>query len=107
MFGHEPTHFCIMSKDDDPRRVQCQLIQSRLEQLQEQMDAHTRILGDAELKHIKDENNSTLKNDFEQLNQHGGVMRDKKLFLESMMHRMAMRVETNNETSSSRWRRQC
>ncbi|PMD39173.1 hypothetical protein L207DRAFT_530611 [Hyaloscypha variabilis F] len=97
MFGHEATHFCIMSKDDDPRRVQCQLIQSRLEQLQEQMDAHSRILGDAELKHIKDENNSTLKNDFEQLNQHGGVMLDKKLFLESMMHRMAMRVETNTK----------
>jgi Mitochondrial protein from FMP27/RNA pol II promoter Fmp27 protein domain/Golgi-body localisation protein domain/Domain of unknown function (DUF2405) len=95
MFGNEPTHFCIMSKDDDPRRVQCQLIQSRLDQLQKQMDSHTRALGDAELKHIKDENNSTFKNDFEALNQHGDVLRDKKLFLESMMHRMATRVETN------------
>jgi hypothetical protein len=95
-FGNEPTHFCIMSKDNDTRRVQCQLIQSRLNQLQEQMDSHTRALGDAELKHIRDENNSTLKADLEQLNQHGDVMRDKKLFLESMMHRMAMRVQTNN-----------
>jgi hypothetical protein len=96
-FGNEPTHFCIMSKDDDPRRVQCQLIQSRLDQLQQQMDSHTQALGDAELKHIKDENNTTLKNDFEQLNQHGDVLQDKKIFLESMMHRMAMRVEINTK----------
>lgn len=94
MFGNEPTHFCIMSKDDDPRRVQCQLIQTRLNQLQEQMDSHTRALGDAELRHIRDENNSNLKDDFEQLNQHGDVLRDKKLFLELMMHRMVMRVHT-------------
>lgn len=96
-FGNEPTHFCIMTKDDDPRRVQCHLIQSRLDQLQEQMDSHTRALGEAELKHIKDESNATFKNEFEALNQHGNVLLDKKLFLESMMHRMTMRVETNEK----------
>lgn len=96
-FGNEPTHFCIMSEDDDPRRVQCQLIQSRLDQLQEQMDSHTRALGEAEHKHIKDESNATFKNDFEALNKHGNVLLDKKLFLESMMHRMTMRVENNEK----------
>jgi hypothetical protein len=89
-----------MTKDDDPRRVQCQLIQSRLDQLQEQRDSHTRALGEAELKHIKDESNSTFKNDFEALNQYGHVLLDKKLFLESMMHRMTMRVETNEKRAA-------
>jgi hypothetical protein len=95
-FGNEPTHFCIMSKDDDPRRVQCQLIQSRLDQLDEQIVSHARAIGEAELKYIKDETNTALRNAFEQLSKHGSVLRDKKLFLESMMRRMAMRIHTDN-----------
>ncbi|KAG0648865.1 non sense mediated decay [Hyphodiscus hymeniophilus] len=95
-FGNEPTHFCIMSKDDDPRRVQCQLIQSRLDQLAEQMGSHSQSLEDAESKYINDDRNTALKADCDQLNKHSNVLRDKKLFLESMMHRMAMRLHTDN-----------
>ena len=52
-FGHEQTHFCIMSKDDDPRRVQCQLIQGRLDQLEKQMEAHSQAVEDAELECVR------------------------------------------------------
>lgn len=93
-FGNEPTHFCIMSKDDDPRGVQCQLIQSRLNQLDEQLASHERVVGDAELKHVKDEGNAKLKNEFEALSKHGAVLREKKLFLESMLRRMSQRMHT-------------
>lgn len=96
-FGNEPTHFCIMSKDNDPRRVQCQLIQSRLNQLEKQIESHGRSLGDAELNLIRDEDNPTWRADYEQLDKHGGVLRDKKLFLESMMRRMSMRIHTDNK----------
>ena len=96
-FGNEPTHFCIMSKDDDPRKVQCQLIQKRLDQLEHQMESHTRSLGDAELKCIRDEDNLTFKSDYEALNKNGAILRDKKLFLESMLRRMALRIHTNNK----------
>jgi hypothetical protein len=96
-FGNEPTHFCIMSKDDDPRKVQYQLIQNRLDQLERQMESHTRSLGDAELRCIRDENNLTLKSDHEALNKHGTVLRDKKLFLVSMMRRMTMSIHTDNK----------
>jgi len=96
-FGSEPTHFCIMSKDDDPRRVQCQLIQSRLDQLKSQIEAHHQAIDTAEQKRINDEENQILKIEFEQLNKHGSVLKDKKLFLESMMHRMAMRIHTDNK----------
>jgi hypothetical protein len=95
-FGNEETHFCIMSQDDDPRRVQGQLIKSRLDQLKVQMDSHERSLGEAEVRYIKDENNAALKEDWEQMHKHHHVLKDKKLFLESMMHRMTMRVHTGN-----------
>ncbi|KAH8672643.1 mitochondrial protein from FMP27-domain-containing protein, partial [Tricladium varicosporioides] len=96
-FGQEPTHFCIMSKDDDPRRVQCQLIEKRLHQLADQMDSHGKNLGDAELRCIREEGNDMLRADYEQLRKHGGVLRDKKLFLESMKSRMDMRLHPDNK----------
>lgn len=98
-FGNEPTHFCTMSKDDDPRRVQCELIQRRLDQLQKQVRAHRKSIGDAELRIIQDENNTALKEDFNQMHQHGNHLQDKKIFLESMMHRMSTRVNTNNKNA--------
>lgn len=96
-FGKEETHFCIMSQDDDPRRVQIDLIKERLAQLDIQRNEHEHNLGDAELKVIRDDGqDATLKQDFEQLKDHGDVLRDKKAFLESMMHRMAVRIHTND-----------
>ncbi|TVY84876.1 UPF0648 protein [Lachnellula suecica] len=95
-FGKEDTHFCIMSKDDDPRRVQCQLIKSRLDQLDHQMDLHKKSVDDAEMNCIKDDTNQTLRAEFEQLSKHSTSLRDKRLFLESMMRRMNMRLHTDN-----------
>ncbi|KAH8801562.1 mitochondrial protein from FMP27-domain-containing protein [Xylogone sp. PMI_703] len=100
-FGNEPTHFCIMSLDDDPRRVQCQLIQSRLDELNKQMESHTRAVGEAELRYVREEDNAELRADFERLSRHEGVLRDKKLFLESMLHRMAIRVHTGKKHTGS------
>ncbi|PSS12956.1 hypothetical protein M430DRAFT_106096 [Amorphotheca resinae ATCC 22711] len=96
-FGHEPTHFCIMSKDDDPRRVQAELIQRRLDQLEEHMETHTRNLGNVELSHLQDEHNPALKAELEQMSRHHQVLKDKKAFLESMLRRMAARVQTKNK----------
>ncbi|RDL39733.1 Uncharacterized protein BP5553_04073 [Venustampulla echinocandica] len=94
-FGKEPTHFCIMSKDDDPRRVQYQLIQNRLSQLKRQTDSHAKSLGDAELRHIKEVNNAALKTEYERLHKHIHVLQDKKVFLESMMRQMKVRIRND------------
>ncbi|KAI9649349.1 Protein SABRE [Ciborinia camelliae] len=95
-FGNEPTHFCIMSKDDDPRRVQCQLINDRLIQLEKQIEDHNDALESAEWAHQQDPQNSTLRAQFDQLNIHGPFLRNKKVFLESMKDRMVQRVDTND-----------
>lgn len=95
-FGNEPTHFCIMSKDDDPRRVQCQLITERLIQLEKQIEDHTEALESAEWAFMQDQQNQTLRSQYEQLNKHGPFLRNKKAFLESMRNRMVERVNTND-----------
>ena len=96
-FGNEPTHFCVMSKDDDPRRVQCQLIEKRLDQLKGQMQAHSRSIDEAELECVRNDNSTASNEALDQLHRHGAALRDKKLFLESMLHRMAMRIHTNRK----------
>ncbi|KAF7865344.1 hypothetical protein EAF04_006321 [Stromatinia cepivora] len=95
-FGNEPTHFCIMSKDDDPRRVQCQLIHDRLVQLDKQIDDHQEALESAEWAYSQDPQNTSLKAQYDQLTIHGPFLRNKKIFLESMKQRMVERVNTND-----------
>ncbi|KAH7140674.1 mitochondrial protein from FMP27-domain-containing protein [Dactylonectria macrodidyma] len=85
-FGNEPTHFCILNHDNDPVRVQGQLIQERLDQLGVQMQTHARNVGEAELRVIKsDGKEPELVQEFEQLRKHTGVLREKKEFLESLL----------------------
>ncbi|KAM0501249.1 hypothetical protein D7B24_004643 [Verticillium nonalfalfae] len=97
-FGDEPTHFCIMSRDDDPRRVQAHLIQERLDQLEVQIEGHGRTLGEAELKMVRDDgNNPIYAADFEALRRHSSVLRDKKVFLENMVQQLTSKSPTHGK----------
>ncbi|KAL7819154.1 mitochondrial protein from FMP27 domain-containing protein [Trichoderma aethiopicum] len=97
-FGDEPTHFCIMSEENDPKSVQAQLIKERLEQLDEQIRAHIRHVGEAELKVIRtDSKDQEMLEDFDILRQHSNVLRDKRAFLETTLERMKAGVPTNGQ----------
>lgn len=88
-FGDEPTHFCIMSHDDDPKRVQAKLIEDRLQQLMGQMTTHARNVGEAELNVIKcDSKDPTAVGDFDALRKHSAVLQEKKAFLEDMLQQL-------------------
>ncbi|KAK1979702.1 mitochondrial protein from FMP27-domain-containing protein [Colletotrichum cereale] len=88
-FGDEPTHFCIMSHDDDPRRVQAQLIQERLDQLEVQIENYGRSLLDAELKVVRDDaKDPKLVAAFESLQQQGAILQRKKAYLQNMLRQM-------------------
>lgn len=88
-FGQEPTHFCIMSQDDDPRRVQSQLIRRRLEQIDQQMETHERNLGEIELRIVRgDIGDDDLRAEFEILSRHTAVLAGRKTFLERMLRDM-------------------
>lgn len=88
-FGDEPTHFCIMSQDDDPRRVQTQLIRKRLSQIKEQIENGTRTLGELELRLIKSNHQDPdLASDRDKLTKHSSVLQEKQKFLENMLKQM-------------------
>ncbi|OAQ62402.2 hypothetical protein VFPPC_06970 [Pochonia chlamydosporia 170] len=95
-FGNEPTHFCIMTHDDDPKRVQSQLIQERLDQLAIQMQTHSRDIGEAELKVIQTNGDDPeLVDNFDALRKHSGVLKDKEIFLKTMLDQMQCKSRTN------------
>ena len=93
-FGDEPTHFCVMSQDNDPRKVQCQLIEERLLQLDEQLEMHERTLGEQELRVIRDSNrDSSLKERYEMLVDQGRKLNGKKHFLQQMLARLNRAID--------------
>ncbi|OAA38343.1 hypothetical protein NOR_06733 [Metarhizium rileyi] len=96
-FGNEPTHFCIMTNDDDPRRVQSQLIQERLDQLAIQTQTHSRDIGEAELKVIQTNGEEPeLVESFDALKKHVSVLKDKELFLKTMLDQMQSKSRANS-----------
>ncbi|KAI0486917.1 mitochondrial protein from FMP27-domain-containing protein [Xylaria cf. heliscus] len=97
-FGNEPTHFCIMRQDDDPRRVQSQLIQSRLDQLDSQITNNIGNTSDAESRMGKDPD---VRAEYESLNKHTSVLRDKRSFMESMLHQMAYKITTSEQENKN------
>lgn len=99
-FGDEPTHFCIMSPDDDPRSVQAELIRHRLEQLSEQIELHERIVGEAELRMIRDGHKShEARAEFESLQRQTAVLEDKKAFMETMLRHMTTGADGSGSAS--------
>lgn len=100
-FGDEPTHSCIMSYDDDPKKVQATLIQERLEELAEQMLKHSRSVGEAELKVVRTNGKDPeLVQDRDILQNHSGVLREKKTFLERMLRQMEAKRPSSSYTHS-------
>lgn len=100
-FGNEPTHYCVMSQDNDPRKVQCHLIQERIEKINEQLAMHERVLNEQELRVVRDGNrDSSLKERFELLRNQGDVMESKRKFLQDMLANLKWRIEQNQPWKS-------
>lgn len=100
-FGNEPTHFCIMSNDDDPKAVQAQLINNRLEQLGEQMGTHSRNVGEAELKLVQAVNREPeLVEQFEALKKHTHVLQDKESFLKVMLDQLQAKLPVSGSRAN-------
>ncbi|CAK7216620.1 Protein SABRE [Sporothrix bragantina] len=87
-FGHEPTHLCIMTPDDDPRTVQMHLVRARLRQLEDQIDNHVRDINEA-VRQINSENNASIASEIETLSRQANVLQEKKSFLENSLRLLA------------------
>ena len=101
-FGKEPTHFCVISRENDPRKVQCQLIEQRLQKLDEQMKAHDRILGEQELHLIRDSTKGNVHRErYDELKEVGRRLEEKKTFLKKMLSSLQSAIEKNDPRSSA------
>ena len=103
-FGDEPTHYCVMSAKNDPRRVQVELIEKRLSKLKEQRAHNERAVGDHELKVVqtlgtdkaaKEQLNETL----ETLRLHSHHLQRKYNFLESMLETLYQRLDEDDPST--------
>ncbi|TQS37256.1 hypothetical protein Golomagni_02278 [Golovinomyces magnicellulatus] len=100
-FGFEPTHFCNMTKDGDPLWIQYELVKKRKDQVETQIKLNRFALHHAESKVAQDSQNENLKAEIERLKKHKHFLRDKTQFLESMMQRIEISVDTSNELTTS------
>ncbi|KAI4179554.1 MAG: hypothetical protein L6R41_007779, partial [Letrouitia leprolyta] len=95
-FGNEATHICVMSQDNDPRRVQCELIRERIAKIEEQLETHQRTLGEQELRVVRDGfRDGSLKERFQTLQYQGRALESKKQSLQTMLTRLLKRIEQN------------
>ena len=100
-FGDEPTHYCIMSQDNDPQRVQCELVKERLSVINEQITAHQRNLSEAELRVVRDGNrDSSLREQHEVLKEQGELLANKQKFMQRMHNRLSQRLAVHDLRNS-------
>jgi hypothetical protein len=95
-FGNEPTHFCVMSQRNDPRRVQCDIIQERLDRIAEQLARNKRIIDDHEIKAIKEvSGESAMKARLTAWKEHHEILLRKQKFLQSMHRTLLSQLDDN------------
>ena len=96
-FGNEDTHNCVMSARNDPRRVQCDLIQERLDRITEQISQNQRTIGDAELKAIREvSGKGKAESKLKSLKSHHEVLLKTLKFLQAMHKVLLARLEDHD-----------
>lgn len=103
-FGNEPTHYCVMSKQNDPRRVQCNLISERLKKVLEQIEQSQRDIGEQQLRILR----STSDDDWELeerlsvYQHHHEMLKRKRDILQSMYSSLVHRLERDDPSAAPR-----
>lgn len=101
-WGDEPTHFCVMSKQNDPRRVQADLVEARIARIEDQIAHNERAVLDQEMKVIRDPQNSSLSESLEALRNHTEALQKKHVFLEEMLNMLIRRLEEEDPAAIPR-----
>jgi Golgi-body localisation protein domain/RNA pol II promoter Fmp27 protein domain len=98
-FGDEPSHYCVMSHDNDPRRVQMELVKERIESISRQIESHTRLMGEQELLVVRDgHQDGNLKRHYDLLVQQSKELNAKHDFLVAGLARLADQSSNNKST---------
>lgn len=96
-FGDEATHFCVMTRRNDPRRVQADLIEARIYRIEEQISNNERTMNEQEVKVVKDHTaDEALSDRLEALRNHGEALQKKHAFLTEMLSMLVRRLEQDD-----------
>ena len=99
-FGNEPTHYCVMSARNDPRRVQIGLIEDRIERIKEQIKQNERAVGEQELKIVKGgQGNMEMQSRLEILRKHTDSLIKKQEFLQRILAILKRKLERDERKS--------
>ncbi|OAT06570.1 hypothetical protein BDBG_02757 [Blastomyces gilchristii SLH14081] len=99
-FGDEPSHHCVMSQDNDPRRVQMELIKERLDSLDAQIVAHNRMIGEQELRVVRDSHAADgLKSQYELFVRQGESLQRRRKFLDDGLQRLRKQLAGDAESN--------
>jgi Golgi-body localisation protein domain/RNA pol II promoter Fmp27 protein domain len=90
-FGDEPSHFCVMSQhNNDPKRVQMDLVKARLDDIIQQIAEHKRLMGEQELRVIRDgDQDESLQVAYDSLVEQEAELQTKRRFLEHGLRKLA------------------
>ena len=93
-FGDEPTHFCVMTEDNDPNRVQRDLIATRIKILEEQLEKHRNSMDDHETKlMIIDENKQDeTRGQYDTARQQCEIIEQKIAFMKTMLAKVSQHL---------------
>ncbi|KAJ5611794.1 hypothetical protein N7528_008899 [Penicillium herquei] len=98
-FGHEPTHECVMSETNDPRRVQIELIKDRLATVDAQIRNYDRTIGEQELKMMKEvDHDADLKAQHETYLRQAESLTRRRKFLTSTLNRLEKLLARDERT---------
>ncbi|EMC98445.1 hypothetical protein BAUCODRAFT_121314 [Baudoinia panamericana UAMH 10762] len=97
-FGDEPTHYCVMSAMNDPRRVQAELIEDRLATLRQQSERNEREISEQELELVRTSSGDAAGHQKEEdklnaLKSHSEHLHQKHDFLQSMLDALYQRLD--------------
>lgn len=105
-FGDEDTHYCVMSRHNDPRKVQMNLIETRLHDLEEKLQAHAKLMEEHELLVVRDgDQDQAVKDKHNTLIAQQKELESKRRFLQSGLRRLGAHAhpgEAHGEEASRR-----
>ncbi|KAH1461292.1 hypothetical protein KXX13_007305 [Aspergillus fumigatus] len=98
-FGHEPTHDCVMSESNEPRRVQMELIRDRLATVEAQIRNFDRQIGEQELRMAKDvDHHSDLKKEHDDFIRQAESLARRRAFLVTGLRRLEAQLSREEKT---------
>ncbi|KAJ5200533.1 FMP27 domain of unknown function DUF2405 [Penicillium cf. griseofulvum] len=98
-FGYEPTHECVMSETNDPRRVQIELVKDRLATVEAQIRDFERTIGEMELKLMREvDSNVDLKAEHEIFLRQSESLARRRKFLTTTLNRLERHISRDERT---------